>query len=185
MTDRPTLEQVKARSAKNRAAWRDTPHSGRVRVAKPARKPQESTPSKPASRKTGRSIPPKPSEHQIQIAVVTWWDIWSKSKGLDYRLLHSVPNAGAGGSKGQAGKMKAEGARAGYPDLVLDLALMSGQSLVFHGARFELKAWKGRTSPEQRSYHDLLIKQNYMVLVVYGYDEAVRAITEYVARALR
>lgn len=189
MTDRPTLEQVQARSAKNREAW----DKGDRHVSKAARKPQESTPGATAGRKTGRDTPPKPTEHQDQVAVVTWFDAWGPTKGLDPRLLFAVPNAGAGSQRGQSGKLKAEGLRAGWPDLGLALP-QRGDLFVFAGMFIELKR-VGWTPPKsgkalahwqnQQDIHAMLRRNNYSCVVAIGYDEAVRAITEYCERALR
>lgn len=126
-----------------------------------------------------------PSEHQSQVAVIQWWGHYCKTKGLDERLLWATPNAGAGASRGQAGKMKAEGARAGVPDLFLALPRSSGNPRssdrqIFNGAFFEMKSAKGKTSEAQAGYIDLLRRTGYNVVVCWSADEAIRAITAYV-----
>ena len=47
-----------------------------------------------------------------------------------------------------------------------------------------MKAKRGRVSPEQRSMIALL-RRDYNVVVCYGYDETVTAITSYLEPALR
>ena len=61
-------------------------------------------------------------EHDAQVAVIQWWAYAHKGFGLPEFALFAVPNAGAGAQRGQAGKMKAEGARSGIPDLLLPVA---------------------------------------------------------------
>ena len=66
MAERPTQAEIEARSARNRAAWRDTPHSGRTlgavaarkaEVAKPDKARSQRPPVKPSGRFRGRSSP--------------------------------------------------------------------------------------------------------------------------------
>ena len=114
------------------------------------------------------------SEHAEQCLLIQWWDLWAPSKGIDYRSLAAVPNAGAGAQSGQAGKMRAEGVRAGYPDLLLDIAAGG-----YNGLRIELKSRTGRVEPHQDSYHALLRSNNYKVEVCYGAEAAIDAISGY------
>jgi len=129
--------------------------------------------------KASRGALPTISEHQIQVSVIDWWNLWAAMRGIDPRLLFAVPNAGAGAQRGQAGKMKAEGVRAGVPDLCLALP-----SPVFHGAFFELKSKTGKVRPEQRGYHNLLRRMDYNVVTCFGVDETIRAIMVYCELAL-
>lgn len=90
--------------------------------------------------------------------------------------LAAVPNGGQR-SKIEAGIMKAEGVRAGYPDLLLDLARGN-----WHGLRIELKrsaaAGPSKVSPEQRERIERLEGQGYKAVVCRGWDSA-RAIIEW------
>ena len=194
MADRPSEDFVKSRSERNRAAWRRDDRQ----VAKPARKPA-SAPLRMASRRKRRvSTPPVPTEHQDQVAVGAWFEVWAPTKRLDPRLLYAIPNAGAGSQRGQSGKLKAEGLRAGWPDLGLALPSVSvgirAGELIFAGLFIELKraGWRPPKSGKalehwrnQQNIHEMLRRNNYNVVVAIGFDEAVRAIKEYVERALR
>jgi hypothetical protein len=132
-----------------------------------------------ARQRSHKKATPEPSEHQIQCSVIDWWSRWARTKGFDVRLLAAMPNAGAGGQRGQAGKMKAEGQRPGYPDLLLDLPAPG-----FHGLRIEVKKPSGRVAQHQAEYHELLRRQDYCVLTCYGFQETTRAIMFYCESAL-
>ena len=127
-----------------------------------------------------------------------WFEVWAPTKRLDPRLLYAIPNAGAGSQRGQSGKLKAEGLRAGWPDLGLALPSVSvgirAGELIFAGLFIELKraGWRPPKSGKalehwrnQQNIHEMLRRNNYNVVVAIGFDEAVRAIKEYVERALR
>lgn len=62
-----------------------------------------------------------PTEHQIQCAFVALCRL-HESRYPALALAYAIPNAGAGASRGQAGKMKAEGVRPGVPDWCLPVA---------------------------------------------------------------
>lgn len=136
----------------------------------------------------------EPSEAQIQSAVVQWWQVYAPTKGLDSRLLISIPNGAvlAGDARSRAmqmAKLKRTGLQVGVPDLFLALpATYSYEGtagiLVFAGAFFELKARTGKVQPAQREYHELLRKIGYNVVTVYGEIEAIQALKSYCERAL-
>ena len=78
-----------------------------------------------------------------------------------------VPNAGK--RSAIAGRrIKAEGLRPGFPDLV---ALQGGRA-----AFLEVKAPKGRLSPAQVECHAELARQGFDVAVVTSQDEALAAL---------
>ena len=78
-----------------------------------------------------------------------------------------VPNAGK--RSAIAGRrVKAEGLRPGFPDLV---ALQGGRC-----AFLEVKAPKGRLSPAQVECHAELERQGFSVAVVTSQDEAIAAL---------
>ena len=98
---------------------------------------------------------------------------------LVLEMLHSVPNGGKR-DKITAARMKATGLKAGYPDIALDVPRDT-----FHGLRIEMKrpatATKsvGTTSPEQKNWINLLVKQGYYVAVCVGWGEAAKHIEHY------
>lgn len=70
--------------------------------------------------------------------------------------------------KAVAGKMKAQGLRAGVPDYSLDVARRG-----FHGLRLELKRRTGVvTSPVQAKWLQFLTDQGYWAIVCKGWEEA-------------
>ena len=72
-------------------------------------------------------------------------------------------------------KLKNEGARAGYPDYLLDVARGD-----YHGWRCELKRTEdARTSGKQDGWHERLRAAGYRVDVCYGWEEAWRALCAY------
>lgn len=120
--------------------------------------------------------PPLPTEHQEQCALIEWWDRGGHhAYGLTIYHLFAIPNAGAGASRGQAGKMRAEGARAGIPDLFL--AVPRGE---WGGMFIEMKRRDGKPSFAQEVAM-LALGKRYRCVVARGYDEAVGAIHDYLA----
>jgi hypothetical protein len=119
---------------------------------------------------------PIPTEHDEQCVVIEWWDRGVARRGLPIHALFAIPNAGAGASRGQAGKMKAEGARSGVPDLFL--AAPRGR---WHGLFIEMKRRDGgRVSFPQQVVMDSFGK-DYRCVVAKGADEAMQAIRQYLS----
>lgn len=115
-----------------------------------------------------------PSEHAEQCALIDWWAYACKSWGIPEKMLFAIPNAGAGASKGQAGKMKGEGARPGIPDLMLAIPRAG-----FHGLFIEMKNQKGLVRSDQKAVHEMLVLAGYQVRVCRGFEEGKAAIGEY------
>jgi hypothetical protein len=113
---------------------------------------------------------PRDIEHQHQCALVRY--VEAQYPGLA-AVMTAVPHGGAR-HKATAGKLKAEGVRAGYPDLLFDLPRGG-----FHGLRIEMKAPKGRTSPSQDAWHAKLRRAGYCVEVCRGIDEGRAAVDAY------
>lgn len=108
-----------------------------------------------------------PSEHQEQCALIVWWGYECKRLGVSEKLLYAIPNAGAGASRGQAGKMKAEGTRAGIPDLMLAVARKG-----WHGLYLEMKALGKYATADQKDFHTILRDGGYKVELCRGAEEA-------------
>ena len=88
-------------------------------------------------------------------------------------LLHHLPNGGKR-SESEAARFKAMGTRKGFPDLFLALPCNG-----YHGAFFELKSEKGKTSKEQRDYLVLLDKMGYKTFVTRSYEDFDKQLQEY------
>lgn len=112
----------------------------------------------------------KATEHQEQCAVIRWFDLqYPKFKGR----LFAVPNGGQR-HPAVAAKLKAEGVRAGVPDLWLPVPRHGKNGLII-----ELKAAKGRPTGLQLDWLDFLGGQGYMAVMCVGADAAIETIKGY------
>lgn len=112
----------------------------------------------------------KDLEHQHQKALIQWFDAqYQAHRG---RLL-AIPNGGAR-HPAVAGKMKAEGVRAGVPDLFLPVPKGG-----LHGLWVELKAPTGRPTPQQLGWLDYLASQGYAAVLCKGWEAARDTIRDY------
>ena len=90
-----------------------------------------------------RTAIPVPTESAEQQALFMWAALQSAAYP-ELTLLYHIPNGGSR-HKAEAGRLKAEGVKAGVPDLCLPVARGG-----FHGLYVELKRERGsRTSEEQ------------------------------------
>ena len=113
-----------------------------------------------------------PTEHEEQVALFQW----AAASGIpELELMAAIPNGGYRHPL-TAALLKAEGVKAGYPDIVLDVARGG-----YHGYRLELKRSDRSNHPtaEQKAWIERLRAQGYRVDVCYGCEEAIAAILEY------
>lgn len=115
---------------------------------------------------------PKTSEHQHQVALFEWAAMM-ENQWPELKMMAAVPNGGAR-HKAVAGKLKAEGVKAGYPDILLDVARKP-----YHGLRIEMKAEKGRLSEAQKVWLANLRSRGYCAEVCFGWEAARRTIEKY------
>lgn len=123
-----------------------------------------------------RAAPTKsddPTEHQLQVKVINWWNKSCEGYKLPAFALYAVPNGGSRHMLEAVG-LKEEGVRKGIPDLQMDVA--RGQ---YHGLRIEMKRAKGVVSPEQKEVHQFLAGQGYRIIVAFTSQEAINAIDDY------
>lgn len=116
-------------------------------------------------------------EHLEQVALFNWWSYESARRGIDPRALAAIPNQGRSGGWKAARRgayMKAEGVRAGMPDLALFIP-----SQGYHGLFIELKAEGGRVSPAQNEMMKLLSEHGYVCLISFGWADAKNQIIGY------
>ncbi|MCP3790644.1 VRR-NUC domain-containing protein [Pseudomonas sp. N2-11] len=95
---------------------------------------------------------------------------------LVFKLIYHVPNGGHR-VKAVAGKLKAQGVKAGVPDLVLPMARGG-----WFGLYIEFKAlppFDADISPSQHAYIEALTQQGYLAIVCRGRIDAVEAIRAY------
>lgn len=112
-------------------------------------------------------------EHCEQVEVIDWCDFASGHKRA-LKWIFAVPNGGHR-AKSVAGKMKAEGAKAGVPDLVLPIVTDA-----YPGMYLEMKAMDGSEAKNQREWRTFLTEQGYLSIVCKGATAAIREICEYV-----
>lgn len=116
---------------------------------------------------------PAPTEAEEQTALFEWTELQS-GRFPEVRLLYHVPNGGSR-NKTEAARLRAQGVKAGVPDLCLPVA-RGGK----HGLYIELKRQRGgRTSEEQEGWIKALRKQGFAAEVCKGWQEAAEMIVEY------
>lgn len=108
------------------------------------------------------------SEAQEQQAVIEWC-AWKRIP-----VFH-IPNGGSR-DKREAANLKRQGVQPGVPDLFVPVARGG-----WHGLFVEMKTAKGRASPKQREWLELLSAQGYLVKVCRGSEEAIRVIGAYMS----
>lgn len=141
------------------------------------------TPELYASKAAGKTM--SEDGHQV---VLFQWAALAKCKYPELAWLYAVPNGGLR-SKAVAGKLKAQGVKAGYPDIGLDVARKG-----FHGLRIELKVPEikaipgvtkrtppGRISPEQQAWIGHHLEQGYSARVAHGWSEAMEILVDYLS----
>jgi len=95
------------------------------------------------------------------------------------RWLHAIPNGGARDPV-TAARLKAEGVKAGVPDLFLPIAKWLSPSYAFHGLYIEMKKGvSGRQSKEQIDFEAHCMTASYRYVVCRNWREAADALKDY------
>lgn len=141
---------------------------------------------KPAgTRRIGAKIVPADyaktgDEHSHQVALFMWAaDELAAGRYPELELMFAIPNGGER-NKVVASRLKAEGVKAGVPDVCLPVARHG-----VYGLWLELKRPKsdgkraGTTQDEQTGWIGKLRAQGYGACVVYGFEEAKAVIIQY------
>ncbi len=132
------------------------------------------------------------TEHDHQKAVIQWANDMVKVQPKKYwmlKYLYAVPN-GARTSRSVANRLKAEGMKAGVPDLCLPYSKVEtnwykddipSDEIKYHGLYIEMKSkdTKGRLSDDQKDWIEYLSGQGYKVEVCWSAKEAIKCIEEY------
>lgn len=119
---------------------------------------------------------PVPTEHEEQVALFQW----AKANEAQYpelALLFAVPNGGYR-PMATAAMLREEGVKAGVPDCFLMCRRR------YYGAlAIELKRsdHSNHATPAQQEWIERLREHGYMAVVCYGAQEAINAITAYLA----
>ena len=111
-------------------------------------------------------------EHDLQCAIIEWCELHKDA----YPHLDRIYANPLGGKRPMktALAMKAEGAKAGIPDLTLPVPI-----LPYHGAYFELKIKPNKPTDKQRDWIDYLGSVGYYTAVVYSLDDFIFQIENY------
>ncbi|MCY1166568.1 hypothetical protein D9M73_65100 [compost metagenome] len=110
------------------------------------------------------------SEHQSQKAFFEWIE-FQRFPGIE--LMHAIPNGGLR-DKAVAGKLKAEGVKAGALDVQWPVARGG-----FIGLAIEFKHGDGVPSKEQRDRITSLQLAGWCVAVCWDWQAAARVVTGY------
>jgi VRR-NUC domain len=116
---------------------------------------------------------PRELEHAEQVRVIGWARLVERDVPA-LALLFSIPNGGKR-SKAVAGKLKAEGVKAGVSDLFLPFAARG-----YHGIFIEQKTKEGRLSETQMDFLEDVSQQGYCAAVGYGADRTIEILEWYV-----
>jgi hypothetical protein len=96
-------------------------------------------------------------------------------------LMHAIPNGGTR-NKIEAGRLKAEGVKAGIPDCFWPVARQEkipGNFRFWHGLYIEFKTKRNTPSEDQRIMMLMLDEQGYKVVCVNTLDDAIKVFSDY------
>ena len=100
------------------------------------------------------------SEHEEQVALVNWFS--DNFKEPDY-VIFAVPNGGKRWIK-EAGRLKAEGTKAGVSDLII----ITHGKVIF----LEMKKLNGKLSDKQKEFNENVEHLGFISIVCYGASDA-------------
>jgi hypothetical protein len=111
-----------------------------------------------------------PTEKQEHLALMKWVSLKPQIRDL---LIH-IPNEYDGGAVGGY-QRRLMGVKKGVSDILLPLPIKP-----YHGLWIELKRRSGsNVSVEQQLWIDKMTELGYMAVICYGWEDAVRVITNY------
>jgi len=121
-------------------------------------------------KKTAQKVASESSEQQTLFR----WAELSSGKYPELMMMHHIANGGQHNII-VAAHLKAEGVKAGVPDICLPVP-----NNKYHGLYIELKRRKnGRISPMQEEWINALNHYGYLAVVCYGWEHAAQTIEEY------
>ena len=115
---------------------------------------------------------PYVSESSEQISLFRWAS-WQSGTYPQLNLMYHTPNGGKRDIK-TAKRLKAEGVKAGVPDICLPCH--RGK---YHGLYIELKAGKNKTTDNQDEWLAALSAEGYKTAVCYDWETASKVILNY------
>lgn len=117
----------------------------------------------------------KNQEHDEQVALFRWAGY--KTREIpELCFLFAIPNGGAR-HIAVARKLKAEGVKAGIPDIFLPVVRGA-----YHGLFIEMKVGKNKLTGPQEEWHVVLKGQGYRVEVCYGWEAAKDVLEDYLGK---
>ena len=117
-----------------------------------------------------------PSEHEHQVALFQWAK-FNEGTYPELALLYANPMGGK--RPGRTGaRLKAEGVKAGVPDITLPVARGG-----YHGLYIEMKYGKNRVTQKQDWWLRHLCLQGYRTGVCYSWEEARDVLVAYLRHA--
>jgi hypothetical protein len=134
------------------------------------------------------------TEHAEQVALFMWaWQV--RDEHPELQSMFAIPNGGLR-SKATAGRLKAEGVKAGVSDVFLPLPMwyrkkQGGVDVVdvYHGLYIEMKRKRAQnvrnTDPdfgattEERAFIKLMKSRSYAATVCHGWEEARDVLLSY------
>lgn len=120
----------------------------------------------------------KHTESKCQQSVLKWWAFAHRGLGVvDARLLFAIPNGGARNAV-TGSILKAEGVRAGVPDLFLAMPNTTRGGR-YYGLFLEMKTWANKPTLAQREMMARFRAEGYDCRVAHSFDQAVKALTGY------
>ena len=122
-------------------------------------------------------------EHREQVAFFTWAG-YARAEHAELDLLFAVPNGGHRHST-VAAKLRAEGVRAGVPDVCLPVARRGADGRRYNALWIEMKVPGGRLAPAQRRWRSLLERHGGAYRVCRSWVEAREVTLAYLKGALR
>lgn len=126
-----------------------------------------------------------PTEHLEQAVLFRWADFAENDKRIPQIIvngqkmsvldfMHAIPNGGKRNIK-TANDLKAEGVKAGVPDISLPYPTSR-----HHGLYIELKRQKGgKVSERQKTWLEYLNNAGYLAVVCKGFEQAKEIILQY------
>lgn len=118
--------------------------------------------------------PPTAPLEDAEQRVIFQWAAMEAAAYPELGLLYAIPNGGKRAIK-TAIALKAQGVKAGVPDMCLPVARGA-----YHGLYIELKRQRGGTvSDNQKEWITALMGQGYKAVVCRGADEAIGTIKSY------
>jgi hypothetical protein len=124
---------------------------------------------------------PREDEHRHQVVLFQWAAMAAQTRP-ELGMLFAIPNGGHR-HPAVAAKLKAEGVRAGVPDICLPVPRGP-----YHGLWIELKApggqgsRKGAVSPEQAAWIERLEAHGYWATACWGWESAREEIINYLEK---